>query len=89
MNKTLCCDKCGQELKASAHDVVLRDLGSHQELGRYCVPGCLHRAVAYMVNGGALRMTMRHPSRCDPGSGHCADGYDADPALLLFRWEGG
>jgi hypothetical protein len=80
------CDCCDYRIRVNQHEVLLRDLRTSQEVGLYhYAEACVKAADKYLMPGVPMRLTVRHPPRCDPDRGYCADKLGTDPAIVLFE----
>jgi hypothetical protein len=76
------CDACNRRIRANQHELLLSDLRTGQQVGRYHAAGrCISRAYAYMRQPGAvLRLSVVHPLRCGPNQALCDAGYSEGAA---------
>jgi hypothetical protein len=68
------CDACGKRIRASHHELRLRDALTGQAIGLYHAPGCQGAAAKYFAPGAVLRGTIAHPKRCGPDLERCEGG---------------
>ncbi len=68
------CDGCDRPIRASHHELVLRDLSTGQVVGRYHAAICQHSATKYFEPGIVLKADYYHPSRCGDEQQFCDGG---------------
>jgi len=74
LSKPPTCDGCERPIRASHHELVLRDFETRQIIGRYHAATCQHSARKYFAPGVALEASYYHPDRCGPDQERCDAG---------------
>lgn len=69
------CDACNKRIRPAQHELLLRDLLSGQEIGRYHTrPECQSAVAKYLISEATLRATIFHPKRCGDDLESCDGG---------------